>query len=86
MSTADRQTARHTVPHALASLNDPTRNKGTAFTPKERAAYGLDGLLPQAVETIDCQLERVLEHLDAKPTDLERYIYLIGLADQNETL
>jgi malic enzyme len=27
-----------------------------------------------------------MQHLDAKPSDLERYIYLIGLADRNETL
>jgi malate dehydrogenase (oxaloacetate-decarboxylating)(NADP+) len=61
-------------------------NKGTAFTPEERHAYGLEGLLPHTVETLDRQLERVLQQLDAKPTDLERYIYLIGLADRNETL
>ncbi|HEV2668516.1 MAG TPA: NAD-dependent malic enzyme, partial [Blastocatellia bacterium] len=67
-------------------LDNPTLNKGTAFTPQERREYGLEGLLPHAVETIDRQLERVMEHLDAKPTDLERYIYLIGLSDRNETL
>jgi malate dehydrogenase (oxaloacetate-decarboxylating)(NADP+) len=67
-------------------LDNPTFNKGTAFTPEERREYGLEGLLPHAVETIDRQLERVMEHLDAKPTDLERYIYLIGLSDRNETL
>jgi malate dehydrogenase (oxaloacetate-decarboxylating)(NADP+) len=67
-------------------LDNPTLNKGTAFTPEERREYGLEGLLPHAVETIDRQLERVMEHLDAKPTDLERYIYLIGLSDRNETL
>jgi malate dehydrogenase (oxaloacetate-decarboxylating)(NADP+) len=67
-------------------LDSPALNKGTAFTQEERREYGLEGLLPHAVETIDRQLERVMEHLDAKPTDLERYIYLIGLSDRNETL
>src|SRR5262245_32325029 len=67
-------------------LDNPALNKGTAFTTEERREYGLEGLLPYAVETIDRQLERVMEHLDAKPTDLERYIYLIGLSDRNETL
>ena len=38
------------------------------------------------MESLDRQVERVLQHLEAKPTDLERYIYLIGLADRNETL
>ncbi len=67
-------------------LDNPTLNKATAFTPEERREYGLEGLLPHAVETIDRQLERVMRRLDAKPNDLERYIYLIGLSDRNETL
>lgn len=70
----------------LAILDDPVRNKGTAFTLDERRQYGLEGLLPNAVEPLGRQVERVLQHLDAKPSDLERYIYLIGLADRNETL
>jgi malate dehydrogenase (oxaloacetate-decarboxylating)(NADP+) len=70
----------------VALLNDPYRNKGTAFTSDERREFGLEGLLPASVESLDRQLERVLRHLDAKPTDLERYIYLIGLLDRNETL
>src|SRR5882724_2690652 len=69
-----------------ALLDTPTLNKGTAFTAEERRDYGLEGLLPQAVETLDRQLERALQHLEAKPNDLERYLYLIGLADRNETL
>jgi malate dehydrogenase (oxaloacetate-decarboxylating)(NADP+) len=72
--------------HGEELLNDPLRNKGTAFSAEERKKYGLEGLLPAAVESIDRQVERVLTHLDAKPTDLERYIYLIALSDQNETL
>jgi hypothetical protein len=88
---ANQQQATHEMaqqPHlrGLALLDNPTLNKGTAFTEEERRDYGLEGLLPPAVETLDRQLERVLQHLDAKPNDLERYIYLIGLADRNETL
>jgi malate dehydrogenase (oxaloacetate-decarboxylating)(NADP+) len=71
---------------SVALLDDPTRNKGTAFTEEERHRLGLEGLLPPSSESIDRQVERVLDHLDAKPTDLERYVYLIGLLDRNETL
>jgi malate dehydrogenase (oxaloacetate-decarboxylating)(NADP+) len=67
-------------------LNNPTLNKGTGFTQKERRDLGLVVLLPAGIETIDQQVERVLGHLAQKPTDLEKYIYLIGLADRNETL
>ena len=69
-----------------ALLNNPAANKGTAFDEKERRSYGLEGLLPPSVESLDRQVERVLRHLDAKPNDLERYIYLIGLAERNETV
>jgi malate dehydrogenase (oxaloacetate-decarboxylating)(NADP+) len=67
-------------------LDSPNLNKGTAFTDYEREQLGLVGLLPDSVEDIERQLERVLGHLKEKPTDLERYIYLIGLCDRNETL
>ena len=67
-------------------LDDSRRNKGTAFSQQEREAYGLVGLLPHAVESLDRQVERVMGHLEAKLTDLERYIYLVGLSDRNETL
>jgi malate dehydrogenase (oxaloacetate-decarboxylating)(NADP+) len=67
-------------------LHDPQLNKSTAFTESEREALGLSGLLPAGVDTEDIQVERVLQQLEAKPTDLERYIYLIALQDNNETL
>src|SRR6266481_5005566 len=67
-------------------LDSPNLNKGTAFTDEEREQLGLVGLLPDSVEDIERQLERVLGHLKEKPTDLERYIYMIGLCDRNETL
>lgn len=70
----------------IALLNDFGRNHDTAFTPAERKAYDLEGLLPHAYESIERQADRVLRHLDAKTSDLEKYIYLTSLADRNEKL
>jgi malate dehydrogenase (oxaloacetate-decarboxylating)(NADP+) len=67
-------------------LETPAQNKGTAFTDAERAAFGLEGLLPPSVETINQQQRRILQQLGQKPTDLERYIFLIQLSDSNQTL
>ena len=67
-------------------LRHPLLNKGTAFPPEEREAFGIDGLLPPAVSTLDLQLERCREAYAAKGTDLERYIYLRSLQDRNEML
>jgi malate dehydrogenase (oxaloacetate-decarboxylating)(NADP+) len=82
----EKQTPRTKSLRGIDVLNNPNLNKGTAFNPKEREDLGLVGLLPDGIETLDRQVERVLGHLAQKPTDLERYIYLIGLADRNETL
>ena len=67
-------------------LHDPIRNKGTAFTEAERDELKLRGLLPPRVHTMAEQELRVLGNIRAKPTDLERYLYLIALQDRNENL
>ncbi len=67
-------------------LHDPVRNKGTAFSREEREALGLRGLLPPRIHSQDEQVVRVLENVRNKPTDLERYLYLVGLQDRNEHL
>jgi malate dehydrogenase (oxaloacetate-decarboxylating)(NADP+) len=67
-------------------LHDPVLNKSTAYTEAERQALGLVGLVPDVTEAEDLQLRRVLQQLGYKPTDLERYIYLMALLDNNETL
>ncbi|MBB2199149.1 NAD-dependent malic enzyme [Gluconacetobacter sp. 1c LMG 22058] len=77
-------TRSHSDSRAL--LDNAKLNKDTAFTEAERKKYDLRGLLPPAIETIERQLERVQSHLAAKPSDIERYIYLMGLASRNETL
>jgi malate dehydrogenase (oxaloacetate-decarboxylating)(NADP+) len=67
-------------------LQDPKLNKSTAFTEAEKQALGLVGLVPDVTETEDLQLQRVNLQLAQKPTDLERYIYLMNLLDHDETL
>jgi malate dehydrogenase (oxaloacetate-decarboxylating)(NADP+) len=73
-------------PENEAWVHDPRRNKGTAFTEAEREALGLRGLLPPRVSTLEQQTKRVLENLRRKPNDLEKYIFMMGLLDRNETL
>ncbi len=46
------QTQSLDTQHGVALLNDPVRNKGTAFTPDERKRLGLEGLLPAATDTL----------------------------------
>ena len=70
----------------MALLQEPRFNKSTAFTAEEREALGLTGLLPDVVESEDIQLKRVLQHLGHKTSEIDRYIYLIGLLDHDETL
>jgi len=67
-------------------LHDPVRNKGTAYTDAERDALKLRGLLPPRVHSMAEQELRVLGNFRSKPTDLERYLYLIALQDRNENL
>src|ERR1700751_6147683 len=67
-------------------LDTPLKNKGTAFTREERTKFGLLGLLPPQVETLDEQVVRAYEAFQKKDNDLERHIYLRALQDTNEVL
>jgi malate dehydrogenase (oxaloacetate-decarboxylating) len=69
-----------------AILDSPLLNKGSAFPEDERRAFGLLGLLPPHVSTMEEQLRRTYENYSRKETDLERYIFLAALQDRNETL
>jgi malate dehydrogenase (oxaloacetate-decarboxylating)(NADP+) len=77
---------RRELPRGLDLMRDPTLNKGTAFSDAERDAYGLRGLLPPHVATIEEQEERVIENLNRLQVPLNKYVALEALQDRNETL
>ena len=67
-------------------LNEPLLNKGTAFTDAERDVFDLHGLLPPHVVELDYQVKRRLDAFKGLRSDIERYVFLRGLQDSNETL
>ena len=75
-----------TLPRGRAVLADGRLNHGTAFTREERAALGLEGLLPPAVSTLDDQVTRSYRQYQAQPTDLAKNNFLAALHDRNEVL
>ena len=81
-----RSTTVRVTKRGQALINDRLLNKGTAFSREERQDFGLDGLLPNAVATMQQQVKRVYDNIMRKPDALERYIGLVGLQDRNETL
>ena len=72
--------------HGFELLNDPFFNKGTAFTTEEREEYGLVGLLPPCVQTIDQQADQAYENYLTKADNEAKRHYLMRLFSENRTL
>ena len=67
-------------------LRFPLFNKGTAFTNDERERFGLHGLLPAQVGSIETQSERVYRSIMFNEDPVGRHIDLALLQDRNEHL
>lgn len=67
-------------------LKNPAVNKGLAYSREEREAFGLSGMLPPRILTIEQQLQLEKEHIQAKTDDLEKYIGMAALQERNEVL
>lgn len=61
-------------------------NKGTAFTLEERRELGLDGLLPSRVSSMAQQLDRCYQQFQRRGTNLEKYVFLRELQENQEVL
>ncbi|MCB9481283.1 MAG: NAD-dependent malic enzyme [Desulfobacteraceae bacterium] len=81
-----KQNHKNGFPTGADLLQDPFLNKGMAFSAKERTAFGLWGLLPPRILTLEQQAERFLSQLRNQSTDLEKYMSMISLQDRNRTL
>jgi len=67
-------------------MNNALLNKGLAFSYEERMNLKLDGFLRERELTIEQQVRRTYEMYQNKPSDIEKYIFLQGVLNRNETI
>jgi malate dehydrogenase (oxaloacetate-decarboxylating)(NADP+) len=74
------------IPRGRTLLQEPVLNKGTVFSERERDILGLKGLLPPRVFAPADRALHIINNVRRKTTDLEKYLYLAGLQNRNESL
>jgi malate dehydrogenase (oxaloacetate-decarboxylating) len=67
--------------HGIELLSNSRLNKGTAFTQEERDAFGLNGLLPPHIGSLDDQRERRKRVLDGRDTGFLKYSNMRDVQD-----
>ncbi|WP_420806310.1 malolactic enzyme [Liquorilactobacillus cacaonum] len=70
----------------MSIINDPFKNKGTAFTLEERKQFGLEGLLPPYVQTLEQQVAQTYAQYQTKVSDLEKRLFLMQIFNENHVL
>ncbi|RFD18861.1 NAD-dependent malic enzyme [Komagataeibacter melaceti] len=89
MSDTDQSIGTTSLQIAVAGrelLDCPVLNKGNAFDARERDLFGLHGLLPARVATLEEQVDLARARLAALPDNFARHIALREIQDRNETL
>lgn len=73
--------------HVEASAaNKETLCKGLSFTPEERVNRNLTGLIPHTMESLQTQCARAMRMINTRQTNVDKYMYLSVLKDQNVDL
>lgn len=72
--------------NGLKIINDPFKNKGTAFSLAERKQLGLEGLLPPYIQSIEEQVKQTYAQFENKPTALAKRLFLMQIFNENRVL
>lgn len=61
-------------------------NKGSAFPNDERKEFGLYGLLPPKIQTLEEQVDRAYQQYSSRGDDLAKNTFMASMKAQNEVL
>ena len=86
IATPPEAGVRLTHRRGLDLLRHPALNKGTAFSARERRCFGLEGLLPAEVESLEQQVERCWQAFQALEDPLQRFQHLEAIRRSNLVL
>ncbi len=64
----------------------PLLNKGSAFSKEERRAFGLDGIVPPHIASLEEQVDNAYRNFEGFSQDLDKHVFLRALQDRNEVL
>ena len=67
-------------------LRNPCKNRGPSFTEADRDTYGLRGLLPPAVQTLDEEARRARLLVERFEKPLDKFLMLDSIHATNEEL
>lgn len=73
-------------PLDVVAANKDMLYKGLSFTPEERIARNLTGLIPHTLESLQTQCARAMRMIETRQTGIDKYLYLSTLKDQNVDL